>query len=467
MNKQNSKNNNHGSNTTRRIQEMQREKINHYLELFFIYFILAQPFLDLFSYMGGILSEIVRVLAMGLGVIYLFTMPQIKGKILSIVYLFVVAVVLLLNFANNFLIKSPFFMMEELTYGIKTGFVIEMILVYTFVFLSLSKKIDWQQLVQRNIFINMTVIGIVMVLATLTDTAKRSYGMLVKMGHSGWFFSANELGAILTFGFGIMILYFMKKQTLKQKLWLVPSILLVIWSMFMLGTKVGLGGVLLVLGIGTIFALAWLFIKKRHMLNFGLLTAIFLVSFFYIPYSAVGNNLSFTLFTPDQTPGAVGPDGEVEPELNEDGEVIEEVQDDTVGRVLSSRNEYLADTIAQFKEAPLSQKLIGMGPGGNYEEEPKLIEMDYLDWFFGYGIIGFILLVGLLVYYIYAIFKQIIIQRFKPLLDVNVLIVGSTVALGFGIALFAGHIFLNPASGVYFAIMLSYLYVLLQKPMHR
>ena len=46
-----------------------------------------------------------------------------------------------------------------------------------------------------------------------------------------------------------------------------------------------------------------------------------------------------------------------------------------------------------YNEAPMSQKLLGMGYAGNYKEQPKLIERDFHDWFYSFGIIGFILLV--------------------------------------------------------------------------
>ena len=62
--------------------------------------------------------------------------------------------------------------------------------------------------------------------------------------------------------------------------------------------------------------------------------------------------------------------------------------------ILSSREEYLAEHQRQFAEAPLAQKLFGMGYSGNYTKEPKMIEMDFYDLFYSLGIIGFIVYIS-------------------------------------------------------------------------
>ena len=53
----------------------------------------------------------------------------------------------------------------------------------------------------------------------------------------------------------------------------------------------------------------------------------------------------------------------------------------------------------------MSQKLLGMGYAGNFkyneqkQPDPKLIEMDFHDWFYDFGIIGFVLLMIPFIYY--------------------------------------------------------------------
>ena len=57
--------------------------------------------------------------------------------------------------------------------------------------------------------------------------------------------------------------------------------------------------------------------------------------------------------------------------------------------LLSGRNDFLKNVEGQYERANVSQKVLGMGRGGNYEETPKLIEMDFIDWFFNFGLLQF------------------------------------------------------------------------------
>lgn len=52
-----------------------------------------------------------------------------------------------------------------------------------------------------------------------------------------------------------------------------------------------------------------------------------------------------------------------------------------------------------YKDAPLSQKLFGMGYAGNYTDKIKLIEMDFHDLFFAFGIVGFLIYLIPLLYF--------------------------------------------------------------------
>lgn len=447
-------------------------KYQGYIEKFFLTFILVQPFLDLTSYIGSPVSNIIRVLAMIIGLIYLLGYPAKRVQIIGSIYVIMIGTFMIINVINNYLVKEPFLLVEELTYNVKSAFVIEMLIVYLAVFLSIRIKENWENIIQKYIFINMTIISLVMILATLLGSGKRSYGSLVKEGHSGWFFSANELSAILGLGFGIMIIYLLKKETIKKKIILLPGVLLTVWSMMMIGTKVGLGAVILVLGVAFIVFLVRSIVTKSQWINVGILCLISLLTFIYVPYSPVGNNLNFTLIAPEINNAEENPE-DISDEQNFITDDVPDVDNinkpggtkknhavnDIANRVLSGRGDFFSYTVQQYREADLSQKLFGMGPGGNYEKNPKLIEMDYFDWFFSYGIIGFILLIAPLLFTILVIVKRLFKYKFR---QISPTFVGVAVAvgLGLGISLFAGHILLNPASGIYLSLLLSYLYVL-------
>ncbi len=437
------------------LQENQSQKLLKFIESFFIIFIAFQPVLDITAFFGSALSIVIRVLAMLVGFVYLFLYPNKKVRLFTTIYLILLGVFMISNIANNYFVKSPFFLTEELTFNIKSAYVVEMIIVFAFVFLSLSKRINWEKIVQRTVFISMSLVGIVMVLATIFDSGKRSYGALAKEGHSGWFFSANELSAILSLGFGLMILYMLNKESIKIKLMLLPSILVVAWSMLMIGTKVGLGAALLLLGAGIIMTLISSFLYKNQLSNLIILGSILVLSVIYIPYSPVGNNINFTILTQNEENGIVNDNNN----LSEDEETKRANDEELAKMALSGRGDFLKRTFEQYKDAPISQKLLGMGPGGNYKQEPKLVEMDFFDWFFGYGIIGSILLFAPFVYFGSLILKSLFKYKFKHL-NFTFLIVGIEVIIGLGIAFLAGHVLLAPASGIYLSILLGYLYVL-------
>lgn len=442
------------------LNEKQTDKLQKYIEIFFIAFIVVQPLLDVVSYFGSELSLVFRVLAMGIGFIYLLFYPNKKVRWTTTIYIVVLGIFVVINTANNYMVKDPYFLVQELTYGVKSAYVLEMLLVYTAVFYSIRKRMDWQKIIQRTLLFNMLAIGLVMFLAQITGSGKLSYGTMSKAGHSGWFYSANDLSAILALGIGILVIYLIQTKNVKMKLVLLPCTLVVMWAALTVGTKVGLGAVIVVLISGIIISVIFAIMKKTQWLNVLLVAVALVLTVAYIPNSAVGKNLNFSLFETEQ---AEQPTPEEQLQQEEEERELDKLIEDNpqlfTNRVLSGRDGYLANARADLEEAPMSQKILGMGPGHNYEEELKIIEMDFYDWFYGYGPIGFILLILPLLYFGFTIIKNIIQHRFQQV-NPTLLLLGIEVGLGLGIAHFAGHILLNPASGIYLALVLSYLYIL-------
>ncbi|UOQ87054.1 O-antigen ligase family protein [Gracilibacillus salinarum] len=453
--------------------ESNRMKWSKYIEFFFVFFICFQPFLDVLAFLDLPFSELIRVAAMGIGCIYVLLLPKSKMKNFALTYLVVLGVFICSHFVNNFLVKEPFNLGQEVNYIIKTLFVVIMLIIYPLIFQSIIKKDNWQEIIQRNIFISMSIIGIIMLIADLTSTGKRSYGQLVKEGHSGWFFSGNELSAILAMGLSLMILYMIKKNNLKHKILLLPFIIVVAWSSLQIGTKVGLGACVFVLGVAFIGILIAQIIKKGQFINALFIGGLLIATLAYVPISPVWNNMN--VMVEDTGEDDLGEFdnglGEGEDESFPEGNVDENgepkanhsiLQNKWVIKLLSGRANFFENTLTQFENSPNSQKILGMGIGGNYEteEQMKLIEIDYFDWFFGYGILGSIILFSLFIFYGFFIIKGIVDRLKLKNVNISYLLVFVSVGLGLGVAFFAGHVLLNPASGIYLAIALAYLYVL-------
>ncbi|MFD1037142.1 O-antigen ligase family protein [Virgibacillus byunsanensis] len=430
--------------------ELQKNhKVTSKIETMLIYFLLLQPVLDVMAYFNIPVSIVFRVLAMGVGFIYILLQPNTRLKRLSIMYIAVLALFMATHFMINYMMKIQFTASLEMTYMIKTVFFVELLIVYLFVMKSFSIRESWQRIVQVCIFINMAIIGVVMLVASLTNTGKRSYGSLAKEGHSGWFFSGNELSVILAMGFSVMILYFVNRKTVRHKITLLPIIGLVIWAMLTVGTKVSFGAVIIVLGVAILLSILEVIRRKKDVLNVTILSTLLLVTIVVTPSSPIGNNLNLTFglnFTNEENGSFIDEEDQLE---------AKQLQQD----LLSGRNDFLNNVKEQYGKAPLSQKVFGMGIGGNYVDAPKLIEMDGLDWYYNFGFLGFVLLILPLVYIGYHILATILKTRLN-ILNVSIIFVGLSICLGLGSALVAGHVLSSPASGIYLATLIGYLYVI-------
>ncbi|TKI91497.1 hypothetical protein FC695_32715, partial [Bacillus cereus] len=126
--------------------------------------------------------------------------------------------------------------------------------------------------------------------------------------------------------------------------------------------------------------------------------------------------------------------------------------------IFSGRQVYEERHKQFFKEAPMSQKLLGMGYAGNFkyneqkQPDPKLIEMDFHDWFYDFGIIGFVLLMIPFIYYGLRILLAFA-TRFKDIFNIKYGMISASLLLALGIAYIAGHILTAPGVGIYFVVV--------------
>lgn len=419
------------------------------VEYLFIYFILLQPALDILAYFNIPISVVLRVAAMAIGFIYILILPDHKGRKLALIYLTVLGLFMVIHFINNYIVKNQFMPSLEITYIIKTVFFIELLIVYVFVIRSFSSKDNWQKIIQLYIFINMVSISAIMLLAGITDTAKRSYGALAKEGHSGWFFSGNELSVILGMGFSMMVLYMINKKSNLKKAQLLPFIGLVIWAMLTVGTKVSFGSIIIVLSISILILVPKIVRNRKGWFNVIALSALLAATIVITPSTPIGNNLNFAFgvdFTNQENRSS---------NMEEDYEDKEQFQQN----LLSGRSDFLNTIKEQYQEASLSQKLFGMGIGGNYAVSPKLIEMDFLDWYYNFGLLGFVLLLLPLIYFGYHILINFFKYGIKKI-NIPAVLTGVSVSLGLGTAMIAGHVLSSPASSIYLGIFIAYLFVL-------
>ncbi|MCW9133202.1 O-antigen ligase family protein [Bacillus paramycoides] len=468
-------------------------------EHFLLFFIILQPVLDLLTSLSIILLKsnatvgiLVRFLIMAVGGIYILIQAKEKENRKFLIYLILLAVVLGIGFINNTLVKNPIVLGEEVKFVAKALYIYIMLGSYILALKSLKKTVNISDKVRNSIVYSTLVINAVMVISISTSTDFGSYEWM-KVGSRGWFYAGNELGSILAIIFPIVVLYSIQKtKSVKHVLYWIPS-LLMIYSLIQVGTKVGMGsiGATLAAAIG-IIVLQLLFDRKNPNKKSLVLNAFIAV----VLLAGVAGTFKMTplaqnmgIHTNYLSEQNVAQQGQKEKEIKEkikkeekqhkvekpeekakiEAEVKKELEkeqkkENQENLIFSGRQVYEERHNQFFKEAPMSQKLLGMGYAGNFkyneqkQPDPKLIEMDFHDWFYDFGIIGFALLMIPFIYYGLRILLAFI-TRFKEIFNIKYGMISVSLVLALGIAYIAGHILTAPGVGIYFVVVLAYLIV--------
>ncbi|MED0968225.1 O-antigen ligase family protein [Bacillus paramycoides] len=468
-------------------------------EHFLLFFIILQPVLDLLTSLSIILLKsnatvgiVVRFLIMAVGGIYILIQAKEKENRKFLIYLILLAVVLGIGFINNTLVKNPIVLSEEVKFVAKALYIYIMLGSYILALKSLKKTVNISDKVRNSIVYSTLIINAVMVISISTSTDFGSYEWM-KVGSRGWFYAGNELGSILAIIFPIVVLYSIQKtKSVKHVLYWIPS-LLMIYSLIQVGTKVGMGsiGATLAAVIG-IIVLQLLFDRKNPNKKSLVLNAFIAV----VLLAGVAGTFKMTplaqnmgIHTNYLSEQNVAQQGQKEKEIKEkikkeekqhkvekpeekakiEAEVKKELEkeqkkENQENLIFSGRQVYEERHKQFFKEAPMSQKLLGMGYAGNFkyneqkQPDPKLIEMDFHDWFYDFGIIGFALLMIPFIYYGLRILLAFI-TRFKEIFNIKYGMISVSLVLALGIAYIAGHILTAPGVGIYFVVVLAYLIV--------
>ncbi|MUV37315.1 hypothetical protein JNUCC1_01121 [Lentibacillus sp. JNUCC-1] len=448
--------------------------------LLLFYFIMLQPILDilttfsLYINLNITVGIIVRMLFMIVSLAYIFFFSKESPyKKQIIIYLVLVIITLSTSFIGNIFFKPTFNLLLEAQWSAKIFYYIVM---FCSLFLVLSVQKSYHrikvQLLKAIYAALLIVIGTVFV-AIITGSSNNTYEW-VKSGYKGWFYSGNELGAILAVTLPLVFLYtVIKTNNIKDyKYWFGPLLLAV--TGMIIGTKVGLFaviGCLLVMLISV--SIHWMtHIKKEGIQNKYYKVFLFSISLSIVftiiaPFTPSITNLSVSMPIPDKDKIVQEQDKERHLEQNENSIEEESTEDkrklpawldsSIVNKILSSRHFYVTRQYYQFEDANIFQKIFGMGYAGNYTSTRKTIEMDYLDAFFSFGVVGFLLISAPLAL-IFIIFIKAMLFSVKQVLDIKNILMGTSIILGSSIALIAGHIWFSPAVSLYYSIAICLLF---------
>lgn len=239
-----------------------------------------------------------------------------------------------------------------------------------------------------------------------------------KVGGLGWYYSTNEISGILAILGPFLFLY------LKDKSWFLRIFLFCFYlgGIFVLGTKVPVLAFLITVFGFLISYLVQLW-RKKEWKKVGFLVGssctFFLVFCFLLISSSFYKNIKIHL----------------------DFLEIHSVSDLMTFHhidhfIFSERLSFLQDTHEIYQKKSLPEKMLGMGIA-MYDGEVismKMVEMDYFDIFYHYGVVGFSL-------FFLPIF--LISWKRKYLLEERI-----SMFLIFLLAFFSGHILVAPSVGV-------------------
>ena len=415
-------------------------------------FLILQPFIDLitsimtrfgnFTITLGMVTRASFLLVLLMHTLF-FTNTKYKKK--TIIYFTMLFVFIVLYFITKIDMFKLQFLLKEITYLFKYFYlpVISICLINCFD----SLKLDKEQ-IGKIFMINVVVFSTLIIVPHFTNTAFASY-YGNNSGSVGWFYAANEVGAILTLLFPYLYKFGYQNKTNKL---MICSIFVII-SMMIIGTKVAFLGMLFT----EIIFCVYLFIlrKKITIRPFIVSFVILVASTILVPSIPVTTNMKNNVEKVEQ----------IQEEIIKENNKYKQQQNTFWGKTLkialSSRDIYLYDTYDIYDKSNIQDKFLGIGfvdrESINNSKINKLIEIDIFDILFHYGIIGFIIYFGPIVWiYFKALYRAI---KNKLKLNFYQFLYLYAITLLIGISCFAGHIFGAPAVSIY----LTFSLVLLNK----
>ncbi|WP_423799691.1 O-antigen ligase family protein [Neobacillus sp. SAB-20_R2A] len=448
-------------------------------EIFLVIFLGLQPLIDVLTTYSLSLNInvtfgiLIRFLILFISIVYIFLKSLQLDQKKYIYYFLILFCVLAVGVVNNFNNKPIFSVGDEGKFIVKVVYLLVMLCAYLLSFKSLSSKLTVENKLMRYLLLSSLIINIVFVISIATGTSLTSYDFS-KIGYSGWFFAGNEIGAILAISFPVILLYSIRSTVaLKDIYKWIPSILM-IFSMLAVGTKVGYGACLISLLVSLVMSFYELFQSRRtpalktHKLRSLILSAITIMLILITPFTPIYKNTFTHLnllgidLTAKDNPNIKNKESEKKTNNHHKTEKQETINKKQIENlVLSSRDVFLDKQKNDYQKAPISQKLFGLGYAGNYTDVPKMIEMDFYDIFFSFGIVGSLVLIFPL---IYLGFKLIFYasSNLKKVFNLKYALYVVSLLLAFGIAFSAGHVLTAPAVSIYISAIFAFLLVDLQ-----
>lgn len=414
----------------------------------FYLLLISLPFIDLltaletrfidFSLTLGILVKGILLVVI---VYYLFFKCKLKKKKMICNYLIVLFIFSILYLLSKMDISSISNLIQEIINIFKFSF-------YPILIIGLI-AMDEEKIIDRKIIANILSFSFIIYILFIfvpyiTGTGFKSYGLLeLSNGTVGWFYAANEIGSILILLFTFIYILLERKKYL---LFIIFGIL-GSYTAFVIGTKVASLGILIVAFIMIVYYLLYKGEDKWKKVLLSIIVLVVGIYSFRIGPTTDNVNDNYSRYeTVDQE---------------------EDVHIDTTNKLqsfaislLSGREVYAIRVARSYNHASIKDKIFGIG--FTYRESlyskhaARLVEMDYFDMFFRFGILGFIILALPTVYIVIDILRKLITKRSRMTIDFwRYSLIWAMVMC---IAFIAGHVLGSPAVSFYLGILTLFMY---------
>ena len=378
-------------------------------------FLIMQPILDLLTGIGihsfnnnltiGIIFRIIFLLFICLSLIFIYK----KKKVLYIYSIFLIYSILYIIGVHNY--GGIFYELQ----GLFKMLYFEIILISLY-FIKDELKID-----KKDLLIVLSSYLLLIFIPTIFGIGYKSYE-ITKAGKLGFFNSANEIGGIISILTPILLVYIIN---LKKHFYIIPLTIIYFIVILTMGTKTPLIALLMTIFMGLIYL--WIKLFKNKLYKYIVLSLLVLIVaitslIIIIPktnfYKNIETHLNF-LKVDDVR------------DIFNDEELIDHF-------IFSQRLTFLSYKKEIYSNSKVYNKLFGIGYYHN-DEVDKYIEMDYFDIYYNHGVIGFILSITIILYFIYKIFiykQKLIFERYMLYTSLLLILI---------LSFFTGHIILAPS----------------------
>ena len=445
-------------------EEMEKIKRKLNIENLLAVFIIICPILDIASFIFRNIfntkispSTIIRPIIPMIAFLYYFIKADKKYKLkmfgISAVY-GIYAIIHLILFTTVRSESSYSNISHELQYLVNYTFMIIILYVFIKTFKEkLTEKIEKATIISVGIYLLSIILSIV------TNTMSSTY--IEGMGIKGWFESGNSISATLILSMYILL---MNKNKKYRKIIIPELILMGIFLTLLIGTRVGLYGYILTIGI---FVLVKSNIFNIHKINKKLViiggTSIALI---ILVIGLVGSN-TFTRrqhlkdieanivdSSNNEEAHLTGSLMEIKDKIDNrqiDEKYMNEIQQKSVLELYDIANKLQISNNDQRMQQLLynailvknqaNPLLILFGNGYMNQFRELVLEMDIPAFLFNFGIIGlFLYFVPFLSIFIYALYWAI--KRYKSI-DEQYIMYLLGLGLSFALSVFSGYVFFN------------------------